>query len=226
MTEADAPDRDPPDADPRDRDDAETLSLLRRWNAGEGEALDAILARERDWLEGRVRARLGPKLRQKAETEDFVQDALLEFFRYGPRFEVQSRRHLRGLLGRIVENALRGKAKWFDRQRRQLAAERPLDPRDTLSFEPAAPTAYRPSRIAQQGESEARLRLAVELLDPADREVIVLRQWEELPFAEVAARLGIQEDAARMRLNRALKKLVAKVRALEQGDLDAALDGS
>ena len=207
-----------------ERDDGETLGLLRRWNAGERDALDAIVARERDWLEGRVRQRLGARLRQKAETQDFVQEALIEFLRYGPRFEVESRRQLRGLLARIVENALRGKAKWFDRQRRRLAAERPLDPRDTLTFEPSAPTEHRPSQVAQRGESDARLRLAVELLDPADREVIVLRQWEELPFATVAERLGLAEDAARMRFQRALKRLVAKVRALEQGDLDSALD--
>jgi hypothetical protein len=40
-----------------------------------------------------------------------------------------------------------------------------------------------------------------------DREAIVLRYFENRPFAEIGGRLGLNENAARMRVERALEKL-------------------
>ena len=47
-----------------------------------------------------------------------------------------------------------------------------------------------------------------ELKEP-DREAILLRYFENRPFAEVGAKLGLSENAARMRVERALEKLRA-----------------
>ena len=44
-------------------------------------------------------------------------------------------------------------------------------------------------------------------LDERDRTAVLLRYFEKRPLAEVGARLGLTEDAARMRLSRALDKL-------------------
>ena len=44
-------------------------------------------------------------------------------------------------------------------------------------------------------------------MDPVDREVLVLRHFEELTNAEVARELGLQESAASKRYIRALRKL-------------------
>jgi RNA polymerase sigma factor (sigma-70 family) len=44
-------------------------------------------------------------------------------------------------------------------------------------------------------------------LDERDRTAVLLRYFEKRPLAEVGARLGLTEDAARMRLGRALDKL-------------------
>ncbi len=44
-------------------------------------------------------------------------------------------------------------------------------------------------------------------LKAADREAILLRFFENRPFAEVGAKLGLNENAARMRVDRALEKL-------------------
>ena len=46
-------------------------------------------------------------------------------------------------------------------------------------------------------------------LKEADREVILLRYFENRQFAEVGAKLGLNENAARMRVERALEKLRA-----------------
>ncbi len=44
-------------------------------------------------------------------------------------------------------------------------------------------------------------------LNPQDRETILLRYFENLTFAEIAARQNLKEDTVRMRLNRALARL-------------------
>ena len=46
-------------------------------------------------------------------------------------------------------------------------------------------------------------------LDDRDREAVLLRYFENRPFAEIGATLRLSEDAARMRVDRALEKLRA-----------------
>jgi DNA-directed RNA polymerase specialized sigma24 family protein len=67
------------------------------------------------------------------------------------------------------------------------------------------------------------VRLALELLDPDDRDVIVWREYDGLSFADIATRLGLGEAHARVRFQRALPKLGKKLQQLQQGRLDQAL---
>lgn len=204
-------------------ENAKTLHLLQQWNGGDEGALGELVERDLPWIRKRVHDRLGEKLRERAETVDFVQDALVEVMRYGPRFELSDRQHFRNLLAKIVENVLRDKAKWWGAQRRAICRERPIPGNVTITLDPAAPTEQRPSMVASRNEKEAMLRLALELLDPEDREVLVLRQWRDKSFAEIAEELGLREDTARMRFTRALPRLAEKVRLLEEGELGSLL---
>jgi len=51
------------------------------------------------------------------------------------------------------------------------------------------------------------LDAAMHRLSQRDRDAILLRYFEALPFAEVAARINLTENSARMRVERALEKL-------------------
>jgi len=53
------------------------------------------------------------------------------------------------------------------------------------------------------------LDAAMHELKESDREAILLRYFENQPFADVGAKLGLNENAARMRVERALEKLRA-----------------
>src|SRR6185369_14902396 len=44
-------------------------------------------------------------------------------------------------------------------------------------------------------------------LNETDREAVLLRYFDNRPHAEIASRLGLSENAARMRVDRALEKL-------------------
>jgi RNA polymerase sigma-70 factor (ECF subfamily) len=49
--------------------------------------------------------------------------------------------------------------------------------------------------------------LMEQLLTPLQRDIIRLKEFEDRPYSEVAAMLGMQEAAVRMQLSRARKKL-------------------
>jgi RNA polymerase sigma-70 factor (ECF subfamily) len=66
-----------------------------------------------------------------------------------------------------------------------------------------------PSQAAVRHELQARLRAALDAMDPLDREVLALRHFEELGNNEVAQVLGISKEAASKRHVRALKRLKA-----------------
>jgi RNA polymerase sigma-70 factor (ECF subfamily) len=63
------------------------------------------------------------------------------------------------------------------------------------------------SEVAMRLERKARLQEALEAMDPLDRDVLVLRHFEELTNAETALTLRMQESAASKRYIRALRKL-------------------
>jgi RNA polymerase sigma-70 factor (ECF subfamily) len=64
-----------------------------------------------------------------------------------------------------------------------------------------------PSAAVQREEMRRQVREALGRLRERDRQVLQLRQLEELPIYEVAAILGISENAASARHLRALRRL-------------------
>jgi DNA-directed RNA polymerase specialized sigma24 family protein len=77
----------------------QVLSLHR----GDAGALEALVEAHLPWIETHVRRRLTPQLRRDGDTHDFVQQALLDVLRDGPRFAIDDVGAFRGLLARIVE---------------------------------------------------------------------------------------------------------------------------
>jgi RNA polymerase sigma factor (sigma-70 family) len=60
---------------------------------------------------------------------------------------------------------------------------------------------------ADWGKIRPALDAAMHELKETDRDAILLRYFENRPFVEVGAKLGLNENAARMRVERALEKL-------------------
>jgi RNA polymerase sigma factor (sigma-70 family) len=56
------------------------------------------------------------------------------------------------------------------------------------------------------------LDAAIDQLGESDREAVLLRYFSNYSFAEVASRIGVEENAARMRVERALEKLQRRLR--------------
>jgi len=64
-----------------------------------------------------------------------------------------------------------------------------------------------PAAAATWHELERRFAAAVETLDEADREIVLLRHFEHLSTAEAAETLGLSKAAAGMRYLRAMRRL-------------------
>lgn len=193
-----------------------TRELLLRWHAGDGGAIEALLRRDLPWIRDFVSQRLGSLLRGRAETQDYVQDAMLEVLRYCPRFLTGDRIRFRALLARIIENRLRDAHDYHAAACRNPARE--LAPSESvLDLDQPCRAPTEPGTAAERREQEAWVRLAIELLEPEDREVLLLREWQGLDFAAIGARLGIGVDAARFRFQRALPRLAAKLGELHAG---------
>ena len=64
-----------------------------------------------------------------------------------------------------------------------------------------------PSQALIRNELRERLRAALEQLAPHDREILVMRNLEQLPIAEIAEVLGLSEGAVKVRHLRALRRL-------------------
>ncbi|MGE3171090.1 MAG: RNA polymerase sigma factor [Planctomycetota bacterium] len=193
----------------------DTTLLLDRWHGGDAQALDRLLEQHLPWIERRVRSRLGPLLAARTDAHDLVQETLLEFLRYGPRFRLQNGDHFRALLARIAENALRHEHDRWAAQRRQLLREHPLDRESVLCLDGPSP-----SQLASANEDEAWLRLALELLPAPARALVVAHDFEARPHAEIARRLGVGEPIARKRYQRAVQQLAGYLGRLRSGALD------
>ncbi|MCA8981484.1 MAG: hypothetical protein KDC14_15750, partial [Planctomycetes bacterium] len=147
--------------------DTQTVELLRRWHAGDREALEALVRANLDWLRQRVRARLGPRLRAYEETHDQVQEAIVDVLTFGPRFSITDNEQFRAVLARIVENNLRDRNRWIGRERRAVDRNRPLPSDTVLDLDPPIRSVTRPSeagRHTEREQQEAWVRLAIELL--------------------------------------------------------------
>jgi len=205
-------------------EEKETALLLQQWHEGSQDALGVLLECHMPWVRAQVRRHMTPLLRSKGETDDFVQDAVFQFLRFAPRFNLANEAHFRAILLTIARNALHGQYKWFMARRREIVRENPLPSDTRLSLDPPQDRVTTPSKSAEEHEREAWVRFGMEFLYGEDRELLILRKWDNLSFAEIGKRLGVSTDAARMRHNRAVRRLGEKIWALRNGKLESVVD--
>jgi RNA polymerase sigma-70 factor, ECF subfamily len=179
-----------------------TGDLVRGAVSGAPDAVDALYERCAPRLLTYVRLRMGRSLRARLESRDILQAALVKSLQHFQEFRGTDGRAVMGWLARIAEREILDRADYQQRQRRDRAREVALDDRPELTARVTSVL----SRVIRDERAE-RLEAAMDCLSDAHREIILLRKFEELPFNEIARRLGRSEDACRMLLARALTAL-------------------
>jgi RNA polymerase sigma factor (sigma-70 family) len=174
-----------------------TQRLLRRARSGDAAALDDLFARHipplRRWASGRL-----PRwVRDIVDTQDLVQETMLQTFKRVGTFEPHGHGALQAYLRQAVMNRIRNE---FRRASRQ-------PPRDEL--DPAIPgAAPTPLDAAINEQQLDRYQTALETLSDQERELIVARLELGLTYEEMAEALGKPSwNAARMATARALLRL-------------------
>ena len=180
--------------------------LLEQAKSGSPEALNHLYERCAGRLLAFIRLRLGRDLRSRLESRDILQATLLKSLEHVGELKADESRSVMAWLARIAEHEIRDCADFHHRQRRDAAREMALEDDAPLP----ALTRSALSRVIL-GEQAERLEQALESLSPAHRDVILLRKFEELSFAEIGQRLGKTEDACRMLLARAMTALTVNM---------------
>ena len=196
-----------------DSGDRELDALLQSASGDDQGAMAIAFDRYRGRLERMVHLRLDPRVRGRVGIEDVVQDVYIEAARRLPKF-LQERNlpfflWLRLITGqKIIEMHRHHGALRRDVGREQAAHDWRRSDSGSAAFARAfAASQTSPSGVAVRHEIEAKIKSAMNALDPIDREVILLRHYEALSNQDTAQTLGITPNAAAQRHFRALKRL-------------------
>jgi RNA polymerase sigma factor (sigma-70 family) len=193
--------RDAPDPPPPAGDLDSTFELIARVKAGDQQALERLFARHLRPMQRWASGRLPKWARDIADTDDLVQDALLQTFKRIEDFEPRRVGALQAYLRQAVLNRIR------DELRRK--GRRP-DGTDLDGL--ADDSAESPLEQAIGGEAVERYEKALSALRPEEREAIIARVEMGYSYEEMAEALGKPTaDAARKAAQRALVRLAAEM---------------
>ena len=170
----------------------------------------AIFDRHATVLHRYVVRRLGPD-----EAEGIVGEVFRIAFEKRATFDpahLSARPWLYGIATNLVAKHLRREARRL-RATARLAGRRP----------PPADVADQVSGAVDAGARWQRVAEAVAALPGPERDALVLHVWEELPYEEVAAALGVPVGTVRSRLHRARARLreLDGTTGGQEGDIDS-----
>lgn len=199
-------------------DSAETELLLKRVHAGDANALDELLARHRPYLRRMVNLHLDANLRRRVDPSDVVQEAQLEATRRMDSYLAEPPMAFRIWLRQITyDRLLMLRRKHSQAARRSVQRESPLPERSSVQLaQQIFADGSTPSEHLVQHELSRRVQEALSQLSDADREIILMRNFEELSNQDVADVLSLDPATASKRYGRALLRLRS---ALVEGGL-------
>jgi RNA polymerase sigma-70 factor (ECF subfamily) len=193
--------------------DADTEELIARARDGDAAARQQLLVRHRDRLCRMVAVRLDRRLAARVDPSDVVQEALAEAARKLPAYLRQQPVPFYHWLRRLAwEHLLKMHQRHLTARKRCAGREEqglpglPDESALALVGRLVAPGTS-PSNRLLRAELCQRVRGALAQLAEGDREVLVLRYLEDLPFSAIAEVLALNEGAVKMRHTRALRRL-------------------
>jgi RNA polymerase sigma-70 factor (ECF subfamily) len=187
--------------------------LVEQASRGDPDARASLMERHRSRLKQMVSLRIDPRLAARVDPSDVVQEALAAAY---PRLDGYLRDRPLPFYPWLRQFA------WdclLQLHRRHVAAHRRSVSREEawqpgLSSESVLRLSQRllapgrnPSSELIRKELRGRLQVALAKLSPGDREVLVMRNLEQMSAAEIAAILGVREGTVRVRHLRALERL-------------------
>ena len=193
-----------------------TQNLLANARQGDRAAVNRLLERHRVSLKKLIQLRLDRKIARRVDASDVVQDVLMEANTRLQDYLADPRMPFHLWLRQLAQDRM------IDVYRRHRGAQRRSLDREQSITAPQfsdqsgfdlmgqlADHELTPAAASIRKELEARFVLALDQLEDEDREIVLMRHFEQLGNSEVADALGLTAAAAGMRHLRALRKLRA-----------------
>jgi len=158
-------------------------ALMLEFQRGSREAFEELFARYREPLFGFFRRRL----ENRERAEDLAQETFLVVIRATARYEPRAlvRTYLYGIALKLLAG-----------ERRKLSGKE-------QSMEPGQESAVSAVRaVTDASETALWVRQALKKLDAGEREILMLREYEQLNYAEIAELLRLPVNTVRSRLFR------------------------
>lgn len=174
-----------------------TVELIEKAQAGDREALGALIKRYRLRLEALVHVRLGAQLRKEVDVADVCQETWLKVVASIGQFRCHKKNSFFPWLGGVAEHVIQNLAR---RTRKTTSASSGLE-------ELLADDGTSPSDALQRKERFERLERALDSLSEDHKKVIVLARLRGLSRKEIGQMMNRSEDAVSMLLYRALGQL-------------------
>ena len=191
-----------------------TQDLLAEVKGGDSEAVNRLLERHRTSLRKLIQLRLDRRVAQRVDASDVVQDVLIEANTRLKDYLDNPRMPFHLWLRQLAQDRM------IDMHRRHRGAQRrSLDREQSLATPEFADQSgfdlmgqlvdgeLTPAAASIRRELEGRFLVALDQLDEEERDIVVMRHFEQLGNSEVAEALGLSAAAAGMRHLRALRKL-------------------
>ncbi len=190
-------------------DSTETRSLLEQAGSGNRRAFDRLFARHRSEVRQFIECRLEPKLRARLDPSDVVQETQLEVFqRLGDYLERRPMPFGVWLRKTAYQRLLMLRRQHVEAARRAVGREVALPDRSScLLARQFLARGSTPSQQVSRRELAGRVRQAIAQLPETDREILFMRNFEEVPYEGIACILEIDPGAARKRHGQALLRL-------------------
>lgn len=193
-----------------------TQNLLAEARRGDPTAVNRLLERHRTSLRRMIQVRLDRQIARRVDASDVVQDVLLEANTRLNDYLVDPRVPFHLWLRQLAQDRM------IDMHRRHRGAQRrSLDREQSLASPQFADQSgldllgqladheLTPAAASIRKELEVRFLGALDQLEDEDRDILLMRHFEQLGNNEVAEALGLSAAAAGMRHLRALRKLRA-----------------
>lgn len=179
--------------------------IVERALTGDAEAFGEIVRR---W-ERRIFALTYGMLGREEDARDATQETFLAAFRNLRGFRGEAK--VSSWLHRIAVNQC------ISRQRRSKVRSESAfeDEEETNAGSFATPLNYSPARVAEGRQETAAVRRAINSLPIELRQVVVMKEFEELTFREISEALDLPLSTVKSRLYTALKQLQMRLQKFE-----------
>ena len=194
-------------ADGNNDPDTPFSRLLKQARAGDRNAIGQLVDRWRDYLLLIANEDLDQEIQGKVGPSDIVQQSMLAAQAKIADFRGANETEFRAWVRRIVCNNLADARRHYKTVKgRDIKRERKSD-ESAIIAPPLVDAANTPGTEAVKKERADILKQAMQNLPENYRQVIHLRNWDEIPFTEIGRVMGCSEEAARKLWYRAVMRL-------------------